>query len=798
VNDSLRDVQYENGTVGEMRWGIDGTSDGWVSSPNVQGLTDYTQGGKPNGAFLTASLSGGVPTIGFGVTISASTLGSNYPLTGNGTCTVNGGTYTAQATCTITANGFGGAVISMATPGTYSTAPTSISASFGSGSGASATPSINSGAGYDSNVQVVLQGTQGGSSPVPCSTMPAGNTFYPQGSVTPTVDGSGAVTIGSWAQATGASGCVAPVQVWASDLVPVTIGTQFANVTDGTQLGALFGTSGTVCTYEFDHGNNKIVGIHHQGGGRYGICNYNANVFEDVNAGEQYEGSIFSTNPYVYSGVQVGYSIPFPHYAVATQVGYAANNRQSNGGTIKNLICSSSGQQRTAQEFHSIVNFANAGVSLATQTAGSGYSGTGYCSITGGRPIVAGTCTATVTGGAISFAISKPGSYLPASTTPTISISGFTGGSGASATLSLSAGAMSIWDSPANTTSTDVDNVDYCGPYNNGAKITSKSAPVALNGVITPISQAVNTGNLGYTGPVGYNGNATQTSVNTSDGGDGLISGQWTLNANSTSNEFVARYQNDSYKNNLTGGGHIAHFWAHTTQLITEPGTTTDDAEDYYVSDNSDQLGTVTTRYVFRCGAIQGSTKYCFYDTSGGTNYTNGSWQVANGLKVGSSNQFQVDPSGNVTAPNVLGTAGGQTLTNPNTTSGLPTGCQQLPCAVGTPIQQTGLAGALTTTTILASAPAGVYRECAYLYTTSTTETSGTVSLLYNTTIGWNGTPDAHTMLSQNANASGTTSGGACSTFYSGAGANIQGFGNFSGAGGTILYNALFTLERLK
>jgi hypothetical protein len=171
---------------------------------------------------------------------------------------------------------------------------------------------------------------------------------------------------------------------------------------------------------------------------------------------------------------------------------------------------------------------------------------------------------------------------------------------------------------------------------------------------------------------------------------------------------------------------------------------------------------------------------------------------MANGLKVGSSNQFQVDASGNVTSPNVLTTAGGQTVSSANTTSGLPTGCQQLPCAVGTPIQQTGLTGGLPTTTILASAPAGVYRECAYIFTTSSSETSGTVTLNYNTTVGWSGSPESHTVYSQNASVVGSTSGGQCAVFNSGAGANIQGFGNFSGAGGAILYNALITLERLK
>lgn len=75
------------------------------------------------------------------VFISAQTLGSGY--SGTGTCTVNGGTFTTQATCAAIVTPSGGLAFTITVAGSYTVAPTSISfAGFTGGVGASATPAM--------------------------------------------------------------------------------------------------------------------------------------------------------------------------------------------------------------------------------------------------------------------------------------------------------------------------------------------------------------------------------------------------------------------------------------------------------------------------------------------------------------------------------------------------------------------------------------------------------------------------------------------------------------------------------
>ena len=79
---------------------------------------------------------------------------------------------------------------------------------------------------------------------------------------------------------------------------------------------------------------------------------------------------------------------------------------------------------------------------LLSQTSGSGYSGTGSCTLSGGVLVSgsADTCTATQSGGAITFAIVGTGIY---SAWPQVTLGGVTGGSGAYA---------QAYNDPANTT----------------------------------------------------------------------------------------------------------------------------------------------------------------------------------------------------------------------------------------------------------------------------------------------------------------------------------------------------------
>lgn len=664
INGYIADVQYEQGTVGNARLGVDSSNtDTWISSPTIVGFTDNTQDEVVGGAFLTVSISGGVPTVGFGVQIASSSLGSGYPTTGTEPCTVNGGTFTAQATCSATANGFGGVAIAITSAGTYSTAPTSISfTSFGSGSGAGATPAISSGSGYPANTQVVLQGTQGGTSPVPCTTMPTASTLYPEGSVTPTLSGGGAITLTGWQTTTGASGCVGPMMAWASSVYPVAIGTDFNWVSDFTHGGGLFGTSGAACTYRFMHGNNKISGIHWQGGGQYGLCNYNNNTIDGFNAGEQRQGSIFTTTPIQVDHGSVGYTISFPYHAFITQVEFAANTGTVNGtavnGTsIRDTICYSNPVSRNNLEYHSILNYASSGTTILSQTSGSGYAGPGYVVVSGGSPVnpntIAIISVSVDSSGALHFSNNQPGSYLPGSATPTISLAGFTSGSGASATLQLQSPNFQIWDSPADTFPSDVHNLAYCGPFGSGSTIESTAAPATFNGIVNPITQTINTRTLGVTGSVGYNPQITQTTVNTTDNGDGIISGSWTILANSASSQLTSRLGSLFTSNQLTGGGALVNGYGLNLSLDTIAGTTTSQYFDFFVTDAGRRmLGTVVNRRGYGCDTnanVQG-TLSCFRDLSTGTNWTNGAWRADLGFLVNGHQVIPATATGNTGA----------------------------------------------------------------------------------------------------------------------------------------------------
>lgn len=87
--------------------------------------------------------------------ISAQTPGSGF--SGTGTCTVNGGTFTVQATCAATVTPAGGLVYALTLAGQYTVAPTSISVSgFTGGSGSSATPALYPQP-YTTNYPVLVQ-----------------------------------------------------------------------------------------------------------------------------------------------------------------------------------------------------------------------------------------------------------------------------------------------------------------------------------------------------------------------------------------------------------------------------------------------------------------------------------------------------------------------------------------------------------------------------------------------------------------------------------------------------------------
>lgn len=112
------------------------------------------------------------------------------------------------------------------------------------------------------------------------------------------------------------------------------------------------------------------------------------------------------------------------------------------GGTGNVTVNASAGGVSTSSPGQPTYTFWVNGPLLLTQSAGSGYSGTGTCTLTGGVLVSgsADTCTATQSGGAITFAIVGTGIY---SVWPQVVLGGVTGGTGAYA---------QAYNDPANTT----------------------------------------------------------------------------------------------------------------------------------------------------------------------------------------------------------------------------------------------------------------------------------------------------------------------------------------------------------
>jgi hypothetical protein len=77
------------------------------------------------------------------------------------------------------------------------------------------------------------------------------------------------------------------------------------------------------------------------------------------------------------------------------------------------------------------------GVTIASQTPGSGYGGTWSCAVTGGTYTTAATCTATVSSGGLIFAITSPGAYTALPTGITFSGGTYTAGTPAAVSPGL-------------------------------------------------------------------------------------------------------------------------------------------------------------------------------------------------------------------------------------------------------------------------------------------------------------------------------------------------------------------------
>lgn len=168
------------------------------------------------------------------------------------------------------------------------------------------------------------------------------------------------------------------------------------------------------------------------------------------------------------------------------------------------------------------------------------------------------------------------------------------------------------------------------------------------------------------------------------------------------------------------------------------------------------------------------------------------------GEDAGGINHF--GPS-TVSGSSVLTVAGGQTITAANSLTGLPTGCQQLPCTVAGLMQQSYSSTASTGyLTLLAagSVVAGSYEICEYMQV-SVAGTAGTFQGWVSYTSAGHSTPDTVTSsISTTTQWNHTSSPNTCQEFHSDSGVGISYQWVASGVTGTptIIYNITLTRKK--
>jgi len=179
---------------------------------------------------------------------------------------------------------------------------------------------------------------------------------------------------------------------------------------------------------------------------------------------------------------------------------------------------------------------------------------------------------------------------------------------------------------------------------------TSTANFLTLNGKYTLDKNGLITQTTSTTAGVGLIvGAVTQTSPNAGDTSDGAIQLQYTLSANSATNELIARVFKLISTNSLTGGGALSNARIFNLQHNNSASTTTTQLDGIYIESTAG--GTVTTGAAIRIANWLGTTKWGIADDSGG-NWYNATGGLSLGNTTGAGNG-NLSATGTVTANDV-------------------------------------------------------------------------------------------------------------------------------------------------
>lgn len=176
-------------------------------------------------------------------------------------------------------------------------------------------------------------------------------------------------------------------------------------------------------------------------------------------------------------------------------------------------------------------------------------------------------------------------------------------------------------------------------------------------------------------------------------------------------------------------------------------------------------------------------------------------------LQVASVSKFSVDKSGNVAAAGTLAVTGTSTFTGavtltaaPAQVAGLTTAGNGLPVLLATTGLLAGQTANIAVTNLLASAPVGFYRVCAFEAVTTAASVSSTmprVTISFN-----NGVAQTFTLIASNSGNTTTTFGQDCMVFHAAAASAIAydagtTGGAYASSGTAMQYHLRVTLEAL-
>jgi len=157
----------------------------------------------------------------------------------------------------------------------------------------------------------------------------------------------------------------------------------------------------------------------------------------------------------------------------------------------------------------------------------------------------------------------------------------------------------------------------------------------------------------------------TQSQPNATDTSDIAMELDFTISANSATNELVSRVFRQAVTNSLTGGGVWTSMRCYVLQVSTSASTTTTNADWLYITNGGATSGTVTSAVGVHIAALQGTTQWGYFD-GGTTNMSVGASAIFGAASIGTLPSARVHAQEQTLGNEVTGSESVATNTYPS------------------------------------------------------------------------------------------------------------------------------------